>query len=73
VESLDGRQITTVWDLMLWWIVLVPAAAIGGAYGVVTLGRRVREVQGWRQRSAEVTLRLQRARAEQERRGSVVQ
>lgn len=72
VQTLDDRRITTVWDLMIWWMVLAPASAAAGAYGIVTLGRRVREVRGWRHRASDLALRLKRARAERERRRSIL-
>lgn len=64
-----GRAATT-YDFLVWWIVVLVLAILGGTFGDQLLRGRLRLAHGWKHRLIELDRRLDDAEHEQRRRTS---
>jgi hypothetical protein len=69
LERLLGlRAITTTYDAILWWSIVIVVCVVGGALGDQLVRGRLRLARGWRNRVDELRHRLDHAETEQRRR-----
>jgi hypothetical protein len=60
----------TTYDVFLWWLLVLILAVAGGTFGDQILRGRQRTMRGWKNRSTELTRRLDDAEAERQRRAT---
>lgn len=70
LQKMTGqRVIATMYDVFIWWFLVVALGVIGGAFGDQVLRGRSRRTRGWKHRVAELTRRLEDAEDVRRRRG----
>lgn len=61
-------HVATTYDFLVWWIVVLVLAILGGTFGDQLLRGRLRLAHGWKHRLIELDRRLADAEHEQRRR-----